>query len=200
MRQLGGFEPLVPVDFVIANNMAHAVGENLSAPARQRVHPRGFQLFQRLTDRELGPLRKISDLDHGEGLQMYLRKALLQARAQIEEVLKWQVWMQPTHDVKLGDRLGVSRGRGFESLFERHGVSAGRIFLSSKRAQPARRHANICRINMPVDIEICFVAVHALAHRVGQPAHGQNVARAVQGKGIVGIKALTGNDFFMNRR
>ena len=46
-------EPLVAVDLVVADDVAHAVGENLGAAAGQRIHACGFQLFQRLADREL---------------------------------------------------------------------------------------------------------------------------------------------------
>ena len=130
---------------------------------------------------------------------MHLRKALLQTRTQLQKILKWQIGMQSANDVELRDRLRVSRGRSLESLFEGHGVGTGRILLSSKSAQPARRHAHIRRIDVPVDIEISPVAVHALAHRVRHPAHGENVARAVESKGIVGIEPLAGQDFLTNR-
>ena len=200
VRQLGGFEPLVAVDLVVADDVAHAVGKNFRAAAGQRIHARGFQLFQRLANRKLGPLRQIRDLDHGEGLEMHLRKALLQAGAQIEEILKRQIGMQSADDVKFGDRLGVSGSRGFESLFERHGVGAGRVLLASEGAQAAGRHANIRRIDVPVDVEVRLVAVHALAHVVGHPADGENVAGAVEREGIVGVKPLAGKDFVVNRR
>jgi len=52
---------------------------------------------------------------------------------------------------------------------------------------------------VPVDVEICFVTVHAFAHVVGQPAHSENVAGSVKGEGIVSVKPLAGHDFGMNR-
>ena len=108
--------------------------------------------------------------------------------------------MQSANDMKFGDRLGVSGGGGLESFFERHGVGAGRVLLAAEGAQPARRHANIRRIDVAVDVEVRLVAVHPLAHGVGQPAHGQNVAGAVQGKGVVGFKPFAGEDFLVDRR
>ena len=39
VRQTGGFEPLIAVNFVIADDVAHAVGENLGTAAGQRIHP-----------------------------------------------------------------------------------------------------------------------------------------------------------------
>src|SRR6266446_6406112 len=48
-----GFEPLIAVNFVIADDVAHAVGENFGASSRQRVDPRFFHFFKRLADRQL---------------------------------------------------------------------------------------------------------------------------------------------------
>ncbi len=65
---------------------------------------------------------------------MHLRKALLQAGTEIEEVLKRQVRMQSTDDVEFGDCLGVAGRGGFERFFERHGVGAGSVFFAAKGA------------------------------------------------------------------
>ena len=42
-----------------------------------------------------------SHLDHGESFDMYLGKALLEARDQIEEILKRKIGMQATDNVEL---------------------------------------------------------------------------------------------------
>ncbi len=68
------------VNLVIADDVAHAVGKNFCAAAGKRIDAGGFQLLQRLADRELGALRQVRDLDHGEGFEMNLRKALLETR------------------------------------------------------------------------------------------------------------------------
>ena len=51
VRELRGFEPLIAINLVIADDVAHAVGENLRAAAGERIHAGGLQLFQRLADR-----------------------------------------------------------------------------------------------------------------------------------------------------
>ncbi len=79
VSQPGGFEPLAAINLVVADDVAHAIGKNFGAAARQRIHAGSFQLFERFADREFGSLRKVGDLDHGEGLEMHLRKTLLQA-------------------------------------------------------------------------------------------------------------------------
>ena len=105
---LGSVEPLVAIDLVIANDVADAVGENLRAAAGKGIDAGSFQLFQRFANRELGALRQIRDLDHGEAFEMDLRKALLEAGTQIEEILERQIGMQAADDVKFGDRFAVA--------------------------------------------------------------------------------------------
>ena len=79
MRDACRIEPLVAVDLVVADDVADAVGENLRAAARERIHARSFQLFERFANRKLGALGEIGHFHHREGLEMDLRKALLEA-------------------------------------------------------------------------------------------------------------------------
>src|SRR5580704_732507 len=116
---------------------------------------------------------------------MDLREALLQARNQIEKILKGQIGMKPADDVKLRDGLAISRSRGFERLFQGHGVSARSVFLFPEGAKPASRHANIGGIEMTVDVEVSPVTVHALTDGIRHPADGENVAGAIESEGIV---------------
>ena len=192
-------EPLIAIDFVVTDDVANAVRKYFSPAPRQRIHSRRLQLFQGLANRELRPLRQIRHLDHGEGLEMNLRKALLQARTQIEKILKRQIRMQSANNVKLGNRLAISRGCSFESLLQRHRVGSGRIFLAAESAQPASGDANIRRIDMAIHVEICLIAMHALANRVGHPAYSKNVASPVEREGVLAVKALARLNLVMNR-
>ena len=108
--------------------------------------------------------------------------------------------MQATDDVELGYRLGVSRSGGLEGLFERHGVSAGRIFLAAKGAQAAGGYANIRGIDVAIDVEVGVVAMQALAHLIGQPSHRQDVPGLVEHRPIVGAQALARKDFVADRQ
>jgi len=131
---------------------------------------------------------------------MHLRKALLQSGAEIEELLKRQVGMQSADDVKLRDGLGVAGSRGLEGLVERHGVGTGRILLAAESAQAACGDADIGRIDMAVDVEVSFVAMHALADEVRHPSDGQNVAGAIQRESVVSSESLTAQHFGVDRR
>ena len=178
-------QPVVAVNLVIADDVPHAVAENLRSAARHRVQPSFLQLHQHFARRHLADLGEERNLHHGEALQMHLREALLQPGNHVEVIRERQVGMKSADDVELGHRLGVSGGGGVPNFLQRHGVSAGRILLAAKRAQAARRHANVRVIDVPVDVEVGDVAVHPLAHVVRQPADRQNVARTVQRQRVV---------------
>src|ERR1039458_2119986 len=98
---------------------------------------------------------------------MHLGKALLESGAEIEEILKRKVGMQSANDVELRDGLAVSGGSSFESLIERHGVGAGRIFLAAKGAEAASGDAHVGGIDVSIDVEIRLVPMHTLADVVG---------------------------------
>src|ERR1051326_981347 len=103
--------------------------------------------------------------------------------------------MQAADNMKFCDRLRVAGSSGLERLFQRHGVSAGRIFLAAKSAKSARSYANVGRIDMAIDVEVSHVPVQAFTNMIGQPANGKYVRRAIEGDGIVKCEALTGKDF-----
>src|SRR6267378_2118713 len=196
----GGIEPLVAVDLVVANDVTHAVSKNLCTPAGKRIHSRGLELFQGLADRKLRALRQIRHFNHGESFEMYLWKALLQSQTEVEKILKGQIRMQSPDNVKLSDSFGVSRCCRLKSVFERHGVGAGRIFLAAECAKSASGNAHVRRVDVAVDVEISLVAVHAFANVVGHPAHGQDVSGAIERQRVVCIKTFPDEHFVANRR
>jgi hypothetical protein len=75
--------------------------------------------------------------DHGERLDVDLRKPLLQARDQIEEILERQIGMKAADDVEFRNSLGIPLcGRG-PGLFQSHGVGALGTLLASEGTQAA---------------------------------------------------------------
>ena len=175
---------------MVADDVPHAVGEDLRAAAGHRVHPGILHALQRLGNRHLAALGQKRHLHHGERLDMHLGKALLQPAHQVHEVLKRQIGMQAADDVKLGHRLGVARARSLPRLFERHRVRSGLALLAAEGAQPAGGDADIGRIDVAIDVEVGHIAVQPLAHQVRQPAHRQNVAAAVERHAIVEAEPL----------
>jgi len=101
--------------------------------------------------------------------------------------------------VKFGDGLAVSGGGGFESLIERHGIRAGGVLLAAERAKAAGRNANVGGIDVPIDVEIRLVTMHALADMVGHPTHGENIAGAVERERILAGETHVGLHFVENR-
>src|SRR5260370_42112275 len=109
---------------------------------------------------------------------MHLRKTLLQAGTQVQEVLKWQVRMQSADNVEFCDCLGISRGSGFESLFQRHGVGAGRILLAAKGAEAARGDAHVGGIDMADDVWGSFLSIEQRSRATCDPPARTQMTRS----------------------
>ena len=113
MRDARCLEPLVAVDLVVADDAAHALVEDLGAAAGQRIHAGVAAGARASRDRDLVAPREVGDLHHGEGLQVHLREALLQAAQHLAVPVERQLGMQAADDVELGDRFASSpRRRG----------------------------------------------------------------------------------------
>ena len=56
MRRARSLQPLIAIDFVIADDVAHAIGKNFRAAAGQRVYARTPLARQGFRDRELRSL------------------------------------------------------------------------------------------------------------------------------------------------
>ena len=164
-----------------------------------RIDARSLHPLQRLGDRHLAPFRKKRDLDHGERLDVDLRKPFLQAAHQIHEVFKRKIRMQAANDVELGDRLDVTGTCSLPRLLERHRVGARLTLLTAKGAQPAGRDADIRRIDVPVYVEVGNISMQLLAHVIREPADGQNVATAIESNAVVKAETLTGQHLLGDR-
>ena len=107
--------------------------------------------------------------------------------------------MQASHDVEFCDGFAVPGSRCLKGLFESHGVGARRVLFSPESAQAASSDAYIRRIDMAIHVEIGFIAVHALADMVRQPADRQNIAGSIQSQSVVSIEAFASQDLLVDR-
>ncbi len=189
MRRARHFQPLAAVDFVIADDAPHPVAKYLSAAARQGIHARILQPAERLTDRKLAALRQVSDLNHGERLQVYFGEALLQAAKHLAVPIQRQLGMQAADNVEFSHRLAPAFTRAMPDFVQGPGVSLRILGSLSEGAQLAACHANIGRIDVPVDVKPRDVAVFALAHQVGHIAQGQNIGAFVKRYAVGEIQA-----------
>ena len=99
--------------------------ENFRAAAGERIDARFFHFQQRVLDRKLREARVVVHLDHGEGLQMHLRKALLQAADQVEVIIERKIGMQAANDVEFRGAFGDAFRAARENFVERKSVRAG---------------------------------------------------------------------------
>jgi hypothetical protein len=85
--------------------LAHALGEDLGAAARDGAEPGLDQLGQHLAEGLLGHLRDLVELDHGEGLDVDLGPRALHRAQQVEVVLVGDLGPHARDHVHLGDGL-----------------------------------------------------------------------------------------------
>src|SRR5882762_884258 len=122
MSRARSVQPFLAVNLVIADDMPNMIAENLRPASGKRIDPSFFQLYKRLSNRELGSLGQVGNLDHRERLQVHLRKALLQSGNKIEKILKWKVGMKSADNMKLRYRLAVSGSSRLVGFLKSHGV------------------------------------------------------------------------------
>ena len=109
VRGAGHLEPLLAGQLVIADDAPHALVRR--SPRRRRAcesRPASFRRSSTSRGVIFAALREVTDLDHGEGLQMHLREALLQAAQHLAIPLERQFRMQAAHDVEFGNGFASS--------------------------------------------------------------------------------------------
>ena len=145
---------MLPADFVVADDFAHARMKNFRAAAGQRIHAGFFHFQQRFLDRKLGDAREVAHLDHGESLEMHGGAALLQAANHFQKIFEGQIGMQAADHVKFGGAFAHALFGALINFFERESVRAGRVGVAAKGAQLAVRDADVGGIDVAIDVEI----------------------------------------------
>ena len=110
-------------------------------------------------------------------------------------MVEGKVRVQAADDVELRCAFANALLGALINLFQRKSVGTRGVGIAAKRTQPAVRHADVGRINVAVDVEIRHVPVALLANVVGQPAHRQQVRRAVKQHAVVNRKPFTSEHF-----
>ncbi len=101
--------------------------------------------------------------------------------------------MQAADNVELGDGFRIAGGGGFPCLIEGHGVAGRVAFFASEGAQLAGRDAHVGGVDVAIDVEVGHVAMHPLAHMVGQPTHCEHITRAIERQAVVRTEPLLGH-------
>src|SRR5580704_3189836 len=110
-------------------------------------------------------------LHHREGFQVYRGAALLEPAHHLKVVIERQIGVQPANNVEFRGAFAHALLSALINFFEGKVVRAGRTGVTAKRAKLAMRHANICGIDVPVNVEIGDVTVPLLAYIVRKPAY-----------------------------
>src|SRR2546430_3632108 len=102
--------------------------------------------------------------------------------------------MQAADDVKLGGAFAYTLRGALINFFESKGVCAGSVGVAAKSAQLTVRHADIGRIDVPIDVVIGDVAVAFLADVICKPSDREEVGRAIKGNTVFGVQAHAGEN------
>ncbi len=194
MRRSRDVEPLLPADFVVADDFPHTWVKNFRAAAGQRVHARFFERQERVANRKLGDSRKVSYLNHGERFQVHGGAAFFQAAHQVEKIFERQVGVQATHHVEFCGAFAHALFGALVNLFKREGIRAGRVGIAAKGAQLAVRDAHVGGVDVAIYIEKAGIAVTLFADGVREPAHGEQVRGAIEHQAIVKAQPLACKD------
>src|SRR5579862_233919 len=138
------------------------------------------------------------DLGRGEGLDVKLGIARLQAAQHLEVVLPRQLGMDASDDVDLVQLLELRLGRVGENGVEIHLPRAFGPVLSVEAAEVAVEHAHVRVVEVHVADVVADVAVLFLADVVRQAAQGEEVVRLEEADSVVEAEALAGEDFLFD--
>ncbi len=193
-------EPAVRVGFVFADFVAHIVMKDFRSAAREAADAGFLQVGDDFAHRLACDAREPIDLDPGPGLEMQSRISFVQNANHMQVPVVFHFVMQAAHDVHLGGAdLGGLLAPG-KDLLVAHQVAARIFEIGAKGAEHAAIHAHVRGIQMRVDVVVGDAAVLALAHQVGQFAHGaERSLGPIEKQSVVERQPLAGFDFAANR-
>ena len=176
---------------VAADLLAHSLGKDLRAAARQRVEAGVHQLAQHLRVGHAVEIGKERNLDSGEALQVDAGTNPLESAQQVCVVAERKLRVQSVDDVQLGQRLIGALTQLVPGLLERHRVGLGHPGLQSReRTEETTGLAHIGRLEAQVVVEVGSRAVALFTLTVCEPANGEQVRRIEQAYAVVERESL----------
>ena len=161
-------EPLLGVGLVLADLVADLGVENLGPTAGEAAKPGLFELHEDVADASLREVTEPVDLDRRPGLEMERWIRVVQNPDDVEIPVIALLVMKTPDDVHLGrarvDRL-LTTG---QDLLVIHHIAAGLAEIGPEGAERAAIDADVCGIEMGVDVVVGEVAAFPLADEVGQ--------------------------------
>src|ERR1700690_1621651 len=103
--------------------------------------------------------------------------------------------MEAAHDVKFRRPFRHTLSGACPDFLQREGIGPGGVRRAAKGTQLAVRHANVRRIDVPVDVEIADLSVSFLPYMIRKPSDGQEVRRLKERHAIFGVQAFAGENF-----
>src|SRR5581483_7794013 len=184
-------EPFARLRLLRRDDLAHAVDEDLRAPARNRIEPGVAQARERLGNRQLRAARDVLHLRRRERVEMDL-VLRLDRREEILVVVDSEVRMVAA----LHEQARPAEGERLLHLLEddrlREEVSLARVARAPiERAEIAVGVADVRVVEVAIDDERDAIGVVlAIAHLVRDATDRDEVARPKQREGLVVVDAL----------
>jgi hypothetical protein len=107
--------------------------------------------------------------------------------------------MQSADDVEFQRAFAHTLFGARVNFFQGKVIRAGRVGIAAESAQFAMRHAHVCGIDVPVDVEVRNVAVLFFTHVIRQPPDRQQIGRAVKRDALAHGEPFACQNFFRNR-
>ena len=193
-----GLEPLVRIRLGLKKFLVDPFAEDLGPAAGQGVHPGFFQIQQDLGHELLADSPDLLEFDHGVGLEGHSGPDFLDHPDDVQVVVVGQFRVHAPDHVDFGDgNVGVGLHPRPDVVGRKH-VALGVFRQGVKRTEQAALVADIGVVQVLVAHEVHPVAVHALAHQVGQVADGGQVPVPVQPSPVVGREPLARFHFLVD--
>jgi hypothetical protein len=117
----------------------------------------------------------------------------------VQVPLVGELVVQAADDVQLRGAAPLGLGRPLQDLLVGHHVALRALQVGPEGAEGAAIDADVCRVEMGVDVVVGELSVLALADPVGQLAQGEQVGAVVKEDAVVERQALPGLDLLANR-
>src|ERR1700752_555655 len=110
-------------------------------------------------------------------------------------MIEGKIGMQAADDVEFRGAFACALLSALINFFQGKSISSRGIGVAAKSAEFAMRYADVCGIEVAIDVVVGDVALAVLANVVGEPADGEEIGRAVQGDAIFSVEACAGEHF-----
>src|SRR5262249_33582384 len=163
---LGKLEPSFARRLMCADFPAFRFPKYLGPASGAAIHPGGLQPRDDFLIAHPAGSNEVIELDHCEGLQVHVGEVALQLAEQGSVVIELEPGVQSSDDMEFARAVLICGPRYLNALFDRPFVGFRMPNPAIKTAEGTIGDADICVVQMPVDVVVGEISVDALAYQV----------------------------------